>query len=183
MFLLLGLRQHKPIRTKPEGITRLRLVCLVFDAIVLSGLLERHRHAEGDSSFSFADLPFAFEPSAIGVEGSGLQVAPNALFKRKQRIPEAIVVKCSVGSSSRPGFSTAIRSSSPQVACCFSDIRLFLSSFPFQAWFALEKKKAMLFVAEEGACPAAPSRAPKCGVHWSGAEALDGRSERIRRRV
>ena len=35
----------------------------------------------------------------------------------------------------------------------------------------------------EGDCPAAPSRAPGCGVHWSEAETLDGRSGRIRRRV
>ncbi len=40
----------------------------------------------------------------------------------------------------------------------------------------------MPFVAGEGACPYAPSRAPGCGVHWSGAETLDGRSGRIRRR-
>jgi hypothetical protein len=43
------------------------------------------------------DLPFLFEPAAIGVERPGLQVASNALFEREQRIPEAVVVKCGVG--------------------------------------------------------------------------------------
>ena len=37
-------------------------------------------------------------------------------------------------------------------------------------------------MAREGACPCAPSRAPRCGVHWSEAKALDGRSGRTRRR-
>jgi hypothetical protein len=49
-------------------------------------------------------LPFAFKPAAIGVEWSGLQVAPNALFERKQRIPEAVVMKCSVGCEHSAGF-------------------------------------------------------------------------------
>jgi len=44
-------------------------------------------------------------------------------------------------------------------------------------------KKQMPFVAEGGDCPSAPSRAPVCGVHWSEAKTLDGRSGRIRRRV
>jgi hypothetical protein len=41
----------------------------------------------------------------------------------------------------------------------------------------------MPFVAEEGDCPSAPSRAPGCGVHWNEVETLDGRSGRIRRRI
>ena len=39
-------------------------------------------------------------------------------------------------------------------------------------------KKQMPFMAREGDCPSAPSRAPVLGVHWSEAEALDGRSGR-----
>jgi hypothetical protein len=62
----------------------------------LCGLLERHRHTEGDSSFAFADLPFLFEPAAIGVERPRLQIAPNALFECKQGIAEAVVMKCGV---------------------------------------------------------------------------------------
>jgi hypothetical protein len=45
--------------------------------------LERHGHAKGDSFFSFADLPLPFEPSVVGVEWSGLQVAARTLFERK----------------------------------------------------------------------------------------------------
>ena len=79
----LGLGEHKPIRPEPEGVAGLRFCCLVFDAIGLSGFLERHGHAKGDSFLSFADLPFPFKPSVIGVEWSGLQVAAGALFHRK----------------------------------------------------------------------------------------------------
>jgi hypothetical protein len=46
----------------------------------------------------------AFKPAAIGVEWSGLQVAPNALFERKQRIAEAVVMKCGIGCEHSPGF-------------------------------------------------------------------------------
>ena len=53
----------------------------------LDGSFERHRHAEGESFFPFADLPFPFEPSVIAVEWSGLQVAADALFQRKQGVP------------------------------------------------------------------------------------------------
>src|SRR5215469_4642837 len=83
-----GLRQHKPIRPKPEGVASLRFGCLVLDAIGLSGSLERHGHAKGDSFLPFADLPFPFEPSVVGVQWSGLQVSPGALFQRKQSVSE-----------------------------------------------------------------------------------------------
>jgi len=81
------------------------------------------------------DLPFLFEPAAIGVERSGLQIASNALFKRKQGIPEAVVVKCGVGFEHPPGFRP-IAKEFPQVACCLSGILLFLFSSVFQAWFS-----------------------------------------------
>src|SRR5258706_1097809 len=64
----LGLREYKPIRTKPEGVAGLRFCRFVLHAIGLGDSFERHRHAEGDSFFPFADLPFTFEPPAIGVE-------------------------------------------------------------------------------------------------------------------
>ena len=98
----LGLREHKPIRPKPEGVASLRFGCLVLDAIGLRGSLERHGHAKGDSFFPFADLPFPFEPSAIGVEWSGLQVAADALFERKQGVPEAVIVKGGVSFEHSP---------------------------------------------------------------------------------
>jgi hypothetical protein len=44
-------------------------------------------------------------------------------------------------------------------------------------------EKQMPFMAREGDCPPAPSRAPVWGVHWSEAKTLDGRNGRIRRRV
>jgi len=61
----------------------------VLSIIRLRRPFERHRHAKRYSFLSFAYLPFLFEPTAISVEWAGLQVAPNALFERKQSIPEA----------------------------------------------------------------------------------------------
>jgi hypothetical protein len=78
-----GVRDHKPKRPKPEGVACLWFGRLVLDAVGLGGSLERHRHAKGDSFFSFAYLPFPFKPSVVGVEWSRLQVAPRALFQRK----------------------------------------------------------------------------------------------------
>ena len=85
----LGLCQHKPIRPKSEGVVCLWFGCLVLNAVGLPGSLERHGHAEGDSFFPLADLPFPFEPPAIGIEWSGLQVASDALFEREQCVPDA----------------------------------------------------------------------------------------------
>jgi hypothetical protein len=59
------------------------------DGIGLGVSFARHGHAKSDSFFSFADLPFPFEPSVVGVQWSGPQVAPHALFQRKQSVPEA----------------------------------------------------------------------------------------------
>ena len=47
----------------------------------------------------------------------------------------------------------------------------------------VEHKKQNSFVAGKSDCPSAPSRAPGYGVHWSGAETLDGRSGRISRSI
>jgi hypothetical protein len=44
-------------------------------------------------------------------------------------------------------------------------------------------KKQNFFMTGKGGCPSAPSRAPVYGVHWSGAETLDGRSGRISRSI
>jgi hypothetical protein len=88
--LSLGLSEHKPICTKPEGIACLRFGChLVLDVIGLRGSFERHGHAQSNSRFAFAYLPFSFELLAIGVEWSGLQIASHALFEGEQRIAEA----------------------------------------------------------------------------------------------
>jgi len=38
----------------------------------------------------------------IGIEWSGLQIAADALFQRKQCIPEAVVVKRGVGFEQSP---------------------------------------------------------------------------------
>jgi hypothetical protein len=81
--LPLRLREHKPIRPKPEGVASLRFGCFLLDTIGLGGSLERHGHAKGDSFFPFADLPSPFKPSVVSVEWSRLQVAPRALFQRK----------------------------------------------------------------------------------------------------
>jgi hypothetical protein len=72
-------------------VASLRFGCFFFllDAIGLSGSLKRHGHAKGDSFLPFADLPFPVKPTVIGVEWSGLQIAPRALFQRKQGVPEA----------------------------------------------------------------------------------------------
>jgi hypothetical protein len=86
----LGLRQHKPIRPKPEGVACLWFGCIVLNAVGLRGSFERHGHAKGDSFFPFADLPFAFQPPRIGIEWSGLQVAPDTMSERKQGIPDAL---------------------------------------------------------------------------------------------
>ena len=63
-----GLRQHKPIRPKPERVVCLRFGCLALDAIGVGGSFERHGHAKGDSFFPFAYFPFPFEPPTISVE-------------------------------------------------------------------------------------------------------------------
>jgi hypothetical protein len=63
----------------------------VFDVFGLAGFLERHGHAEGDSSFPFADLSLTFEPSPISVAWSGLQAASDAFFDGKQRAPRVNV--------------------------------------------------------------------------------------------
>jgi hypothetical protein len=70
---------------------------LFFRVVGVRGSLEWHWHTEGYSCLPSADLPFAFEPTAIGVERAWLQVASNALFECKQGIPDAVVVKCGVG--------------------------------------------------------------------------------------
>src|SRR6266513_6470083 len=100
--LPLSLRKYKPIRPKAEDVAGLRLGCLVLDAVGLGGFLERHGHAKGDSFLPFADLPFPFKPSVVGVEWSGLQVAPRALFERKQSVPEAEVVEGGVSFEHSP---------------------------------------------------------------------------------
>jgi hypothetical protein len=81
--LSLGLREHKPICPKPEGVAGLRFGCFVLVVVSLRGLLERHEHAKGNSFLAFADLPFPFKPCVVGVERSGLQVASSALRARK----------------------------------------------------------------------------------------------------
>src|SRR5215469_13575882 len=93
-FFSLGLRKHKPIRPKAERVARLRLGRFVLSIVALRGSFERHGHAKRYSFLSLAYLPFLFEPTAISVEWAGLQVTPDALFERKQSIPEAVVVEC-----------------------------------------------------------------------------------------
>jgi len=96
-FFAFGLCEYKPVRPKPEGNACLRLCWFFLRAVGVRSPLERHGHTEGDSSLPLMDLPFLFEPAAIGVERSGLQVPSNALFEREQGIPEAVVMKCGVG--------------------------------------------------------------------------------------
>jgi hypothetical protein len=87
-------------------------------------------------------VPFAFEPTAIGVERSGLQVASNALFERKQGIPEAIVVKCGISVEHSSGlFDRIAQEFPPSSMSVFWHFCFFpLSSF-VQAWLSLEQKK------------------------------------------
>src|SRR5215469_4726710 len=99
----LSLCQHKPIGSKPEGVAGLHFGCLVLYAIGLGSSLERHGHAKGDSFFSFANLPLPFEPSVVGVKWSGLQVAADTLFQRKQGVPERVIVKGGVSFEHSPG--------------------------------------------------------------------------------
>ena len=101
-FFALSLREYKPIRPKPERVARLRLGRFVLSVISLRGFLERHGHAKRDSFLTFAYLPFLFKPTAISVEWAGLQVAPNALFERKQSIPKAVIVECGVSFQHSP---------------------------------------------------------------------------------
>src|ERR1700751_661299 len=98
----LGLRKYKPMRSKSERVARLRFGRFVLGIIALRGSFERYGHAKRYAFLSFAYLPFLFEPTAIGVEWAGLQVANNALFERKQSIPEAVVVKCGVSFQHSP---------------------------------------------------------------------------------
>jgi hypothetical protein len=109
------------------------------------GSFEWHRHAKGDSCFAFAYLPFALKPTAIGVEWSGLQVAPNALFERKQPIAEAVVMKCGIGCKHLPGFFDRITQEFSPGGVLFIWHFCF-SSFPpfFRRGFSLEKKKKCL---------------------------------------
>src|SRR5260221_5411708 len=78
----LGLRKYKPIRPEAERVAHLRFCCFVLSIIGLRGSVERHGHAKRDSFLALADLPFLFEPTTIGIQWAGLQVALNALFKR-----------------------------------------------------------------------------------------------------
>jgi hypothetical protein len=96
------LREYKPIRSKAERAARLRLGGFVPSIIALRGFFERHGHAKRYSFLSLAYLAFLFEPTAISVEWAGLQVAPNALFERKQTIPEAEVMECGVSFQHSP---------------------------------------------------------------------------------
>src|SRR5215471_9803966 len=98
----LGLREHKPMRPKPEGVARLRFGCLVRDGFGLGVSFARHGHAKSDSFFSFADLPLPFEPSVVGVKWSGLQVAADTLFQRKQSVPDRVIVKGGVSFEHSP---------------------------------------------------------------------------------
>jgi hypothetical protein len=87
-FFALGLCENKPIGTKAKGIACLCLFWFFLRLVCLWRSLEWHRHAKRDSCFPSPYLPFALKPTAIGVEWSGLQIASNALFERKQGIPE-----------------------------------------------------------------------------------------------
>ena len=98
----LSLREDKPIRPKAERVARLRFDRFFLSVIGLRGSLERHGHAKGDSFLPFADLPFPFDPSVVGDEWSGLQVAPRALFQRKQGVPERVIVKSGVSFEHSP---------------------------------------------------------------------------------
>jgi hypothetical protein len=96
-FFAVSLREYKPIRSTPERVTCLRLGrFFILSIIAFRAFFERHGHPKRYSFLSFAYLPFLFAPTAISVEWAGLQVAPNALFQRKQSIPEAVVVECGV---------------------------------------------------------------------------------------
>src|SRR5215472_14593573 len=99
----LGLREHKPIRPKPEGAACLWFACFLLGGFGLGVSFARHGHAKSDSFFSFADLPLPFKPTVIGVEWSGLQVSPRALFQRKQSVPEREIVKGGVSFEHSPG--------------------------------------------------------------------------------
>src|SRR5215469_14401490 len=103
-FFAISLREYKPIRSTPERVARLRLgrFFVVLSIIALRWSFERHGHPKRYSFLSFAYLPFLFEPTAISVEWAGLQVAPNALFERKQSISEAVVVECGVSFQHSP---------------------------------------------------------------------------------
>ena len=101
-FFALSLREYKPIRPKPERVGRLWLGRFVLSIIALRGSFERHGHAKRYSFLSFAYLTFLFDPTAISVKWAGLQVAPNALFERKQSIPEAVIVECGVSFQHSP---------------------------------------------------------------------------------
>src|ERR1700676_297372 len=96
-FFAFGLCEHKPIGTEAKGVAYLWLRWFLLCVVRVRGSLEWHWHTKGYSCFPFADLSFAFQPTAICVQWSGLQVASNALFERKQGIPDAVVVKCGVG--------------------------------------------------------------------------------------
>ena len=131
--------------------------------------LEWHRHAKGDSDLSFAYLPFAFEPTAIGVERSWLQIASNALFERKQRIPENCncEMRCRLRAfcpASQPLRAGAV----PKWHVVFRAFLFFLVSSFFQAWFSLEKKKQAL--PKWSPAPSRPRCQGRAGFAFIGAQ-------------
>src|SRR5258705_38439 len=91
-------------------------------------------------------LPFLFEPTAIGVERSGLQVASNALFERKQRIPEAVVVKCGVGFKHPARFFDRIAKEFPPSGMLSFLHCAFPLFFRFSSMVFAWKKEAMPFL-------------------------------------
>src|ERR1700741_2202223 len=88
-FFALGLCENKPIGTETKCVACPWLCCFLLRVVCVCGSFEWHRHAKGDSCLPFAYLPFALKPTAIGVEWPGLQIAADALFQRKQGVPEA----------------------------------------------------------------------------------------------
>jgi hypothetical protein len=74
--------------------------------ILRNALLVLHRHAKSDALFVFAHLVFEFQPAAIGIEWTWLQVTAMALGKCEQAVPKREIVERAANSF--PGVWTAL---------------------------------------------------------------------------
>ncbi len=107
-----------------------------------NALLVLHRHAKGDALFAFAHLAFEFQPAAIGIEWSRLQVTAMALRQSEQGIPKRVVMESGVsGEKFSRRVDRAVQQFSPSCMFLRYSSLLFLL-FPFFERFCCSKKRS-----------------------------------------
>ena len=134
------LRQDKPISAKPESGTRCFFALFLLLVILRNALLVLHRHAKGDALFAFAHLAFEFQPTAIGIEWSRLQVTAAALRQSEQGIPKRVVMESGVsGQQFSRRVDRAVKQFCPSfMIVVYSSLSFLL--FPFSSGFAARKR-------------------------------------------